>query len=33
MLRIALCDDETEQRESLSGLVQDYLNQRPGLAA
>lgn len=33
MLRIAVCDDNTEQRERLSGLVQSYLDQRPGLTA
>ncbi len=33
MLRIAICNDEAEEREKLSGLLRDYLAERPGLAA
>lgn len=33
MITIAICDDEPQQRQLAQGLVQDYLQQRPGLAA
>ena len=31
MIRVALLDDEKEQREFTAALLQRYLNQRPGL--
>lgn len=33
MLKIALCDDETEQCAQIGGLLREYIAQRPGLAA
>lgn len=33
MLRIALCDDEQSQADLTSGLLRQYIAQRPGLAA
>jgi len=33
MLRIAICDDETAERENIEALLGDYLNERPRLGA
>ena len=33
MLKIALCDDEPGQRSLTGGLLREYMEQRPSLAA
>ena len=32
MIKLALCDDETEQREVIGGLLRDYAAARPAKA-
>ena len=32
MIRLALCDDEAEQRTAVGGLLREYVANRPALA-